>query len=488
MKKVLVVIYIILILILLKSIIHSGYNYRFDNDELYHLQKVYLLSNGFKPYSQFYTVYAPFLHLLLVPIFKISGFDLKTIYYAKIVMIILYLLRVGLMTIFTKSIFGNKAALLFLPLMLFEPFSLLTSMQVRPENFALLILIITYLLAIHALKKESFWRIFSVGLFTGLALISSIKLMPSILIIALGLPVYFLYSKKKRWAFVFVDGFIMTFLLLFFYLFTNGNLIPGFQQLFLDPWLLNSTISTSTPLNYFYIFESSLLYGQLGKPITWIFAMILPVLAFAGSYRMLVAGLNNGSDRLKRIFYIGLPLIFYTTWISMLFINSVWLQYYLPLTWMYCLFSAYLITDIWTNHRLPLAFRKIFVLGTIIFLLGVYITTFKGNYLRAEGSSTPELITASSLWNTTPNNRPTFANLLFRRPAYPIIYGGTLSPYMIQRFGPIYKSLEKNHLTIIYADDNFINQLDMASQIYIRENYKPDVLNPIIRRKITTSN
>lgn len=66
---------------LIRSVVTSGYYYIFDNDELYHTQVTYLLSNGYKPFTDIYlTVYPPLYHWFIQPLFTIGGFSFDTIY------------------------------------------------------------------------------------------------------------------------------------------------------------------------------------------------------------------------------------------------------------------------------------------------------------------------------------------------------------------------------------------------------------------------
>ena len=391
------------------------------------------------------------------------------------------------MTFFVKKIFGQNTAFWFLPIMLMEPFTLVTGMQTRPENFALLLLSVFLIILYYALKSQSAKKIFLSGIFLTLTFFGSLKLLPAVLMIILGLSIYCFLNNKKRLLLYFFDGLIAAFFLLFLFFYFSGNMLPAFQQLLLDPLLLNMTIPISTPFNFFYMIESSLLFGKLGRPITWIWALVLPMAAFAASYKVFLESIINNVKSGKYFFYLGLSLAFFVTWISMLFINSVWMQYYLPLTWFYCLFTAVLINDIQTNIKIKTAFRQIFTIIMIIFLIMVGKTTYEGNLVRSTGSNTIELQNIETLWKIVPLKEKTFPNILFRLPAYPIIYGGTLAPYMIERFGPVYRMLQKNNVNIITAEENYIRSLDKDSQNYIFINFKKDSPNPIIWRRIIKS-
>lgn len=485
MRKLFIAAYVILIAGLIFSAILSGYHYRFDNDELYHLQKVYLITKGYTPYKQFYSVYAPFLHWLLVPIYKIVSFGISTLEFGRLVMIMLFSLRVVITTYLASMIFGKRAIFFLLPLLLMEPFTIFSGMQIRPENLALVFFLIFLVLLFHGIKRSSNRLFFICGIFFSLCVLSSLKIAPAVSAVTL---VFYTHLLRKRlWSAMifFADGAAILSLIFFLILFIQGGATAGFQQLLLDPFLLNKSIRNPTPFYFFYIMESSLLYGRMGKPITWIIAMILPLIAFAGGYQVLKRAVAQKLESAESVISLGLFFAMSALFFALLLANSVWMQYYVPITWLYCFFAAYLLSDLLKSIDKNHLIKFIYLGGLIIVFLSTAHITIEGNIQRSGANHTVELDIIQKVWQDIPEDGLTFPNMLFRRPIYPIIYGGTLSPFMIERFGPIYKSIEQVALNNLYPlSDDYYSYLDVETKQYINTHYKRDETNPLLWKRI----
>ena len=254
-----------------------------------------------------------------------------------------------------------------------------------------------------------------------------------------------------------------------------------FLHVFLDPFRLNNSIPYPTWLGYFY-FTNPTIYGLEGKPMNWIFTWSLPVLAFAGAYQNVVASTLKNSGLVKTILF--LTLIF--QWVSMLFINSVFIQYYIPLNWLYAVFAAYFINDLLIKINGLVLLQKILMISFMILFILLYKSSVEGNLARAKITSDPIIKEVKESWRIIPEDSPAFPDVVFRKPVYPVLWGSTFAPYMRERYPQAFVSIEKYKIpTLIGLNDEYFSYLDFESQQYIQTHYERDMLdNRIWRRKV----
>ncbi|OGK40681.1 hypothetical protein A2954_00080 [Candidatus Roizmanbacteria bacterium RIFCSPLOWO2_01_FULL_37_12] len=486
-KKVLIylsyLVYFVILGFLLRSVFLSGYYYRLNADEVYHSNLVYLMLKGFRPYADFYSTYSPFLQLYLMPVFLLFGATLKAISASRILMIILYLLQICLMFLLVKRVFGKKVALLFVPLYLMDPFMVFVGMQIRPENLMMvfyLLFLLSFSYAYENAKSTKFY--FLSGILFALTLLMNLKILPSLIAFAGVFIIYVFKNKLFRQLLIFTNGFCLTFFIFFAYFLLAGYLPDMFQGLFIDPYTLNNSIPNATWLGYFY-FQNPVIFGIDGKPLNWIYAWLLPVLAFTGGY----AAINNSSDSdgiKKNIMKIILLLSLFLQWVSMLFINSVFIQYYIPLNWFYSVFTAYFIYHLVNRLDETKLLQNVAVGVLLIFFILVYHASVQGNIARSKMSDDPIVKEMNEFWRIVPENAPAFPNIPFRVPIYPVLWGSTFAPYLRDRFTPVYPAIEKNRLAVLTGlTDEFFSNLDTKSQQYILTNYQRDSTNNYIWKR-----
>src|SRR3989344_2133463 len=159
----------------------------------------------------------------------------------------------------------------------------------------------------------------------------------------------------------------------------------------------------------------------------------------------------------------------------MLFINSVFIQYYIPINWLYAVFTAYFIDDLLFKIEMSKFMRNgLIVIFLIIFVL-LYQTSIQANISRSNNTFDPIVKEATDFWKLIPEDRPTFPNLIFRKPIYPILWGSTFAPYMRNRYPPAFLALEKHKIPIPTGlTDEYFNFLDSQSREYILKNYQRD--------------
>lgn len=443
---------LLLLLPLLYSVIRSGYLYLYDNDEFSHAQKVYLIAQGLLPYRDFFSIYTPIFHWLLSPFYQLTGFNFTALAFSRILMILLFLLRLGLGFWIIKKLTNFTIALLSLFFLLCDPFTAFSAMQIRPDNLMLTF----YLLGLFFLLKNNWlW----VGLFFSLSFLTSLKILPS-LIIFLGFIVYYKNASKQ----LILGLLIPLFCFLAYFAFT-GNLIPMFQQVFGDAPLTNKSLLYPLPPGNFY-WPNPILFGFAGRPITFDYVWYLLILSFIGVY---IAIFETTKTPVLKL--LALTLI--THWLLLFRVKSIFIQYYLPLSWLFALFSAIAVVNIYQRIKLKLL-KPILLLSSILFCILLYSASFRANLWRSKIDWQSQKIGAQHIWSVIPDQEPTFPNYLFRLPGYPLTHGyfyGDIPQKILTRFGPVEKYLEEKQVKYLWLDDQYTQYLTASTKTYLRNHY-----------------
>lgn len=255
-----------------------------------------------------------------------------------------------------------------------------------------------------------------------------------------------------------------------------------FLHVFVDPFKLNSSIPYPTWLGYFY-FSNPTIYGLDGKPFNWMYAWMLPVLGFAGGYKSFFVSTQSNEKQkvMKQILFLSLV----TQWFSMLFIHSVFIQYYIPLNWLYAVFGAVFINDLVFKINFSKS-NKVGVAIAVFLIFGLLIkTSITANLNRSKLSWDPYLDEFTKVWKMIPEDSPAFPNVVFRRPIYPVLWGSTFAKYMRDRYPPAYLAIEKYKLPILtFLNDEYFGYLDRDTQDYIVKHYKRDRDDPLIWHRV----
>src|SRR6185369_426701 len=181
---------------LIYSFLSSGYHYQFDIDEFFYAQFTYLYAHGFRPYLDVYTsVYPPLFSWIIMPIFWLKGFTFDALYAVRVLMITLLCIRLACCFSILRTVFSKRTAFIFLPLFLFDPFAVFTTMQVRPDNFMLTFFTIGLLFFTQGLVYNRRKPLVLSGLFFGIALLFLTKIIPSLSVLGI---VFLFYCIAKR--------------------------------------------------------------------------------------------------------------------------------------------------------------------------------------------------------------------------------------------------------------------------------------------------
>lgn len=463
--------YIIVIILLIYSAFVSGFNYTFNSDELAHSQVSYLISKGYQPYKDFLFVFHPFFHLTILPIFKLLGPNLDAIVLTRLLMIFLFSLRILLSFSLVRIIFGKTASLFFLPLLLLEPITIFSSMQIRPDNLGFVLLPLGLLLFI---KKNYF----AAGIILFLALFTSMKLF-----LTIGTVFLFALLSIKRLYPLFI-GFFLGIIAYSLLVIINGS----FSEMFTNTFVYVKTMTHDSILfpprpGEFLLPDNSFIYGLPGKPATWIFLWFLPLLAGAGVFSV-VNNLLNKNEKysvIKIIFIVSLILEF----LSFLLIRAVFSQYYVLLNWFYVIFASVSLGEILDKLK-ETKLKRISVIAAFVLLIIISKSAISANFARSKLSFTENINALSKRFAQIPLNEYVFPNILFRPPAYPLITGlfiGDVPKSILDTFPPLEKALEDKKVPYLILTDYDFKYLNQSTVNYIKTRYSPSPQDPTLWKR-----
>lgn len=469
---------VIVVILLFYSVIRSGLFYEYDIDELNHTQNAYLIGNGYKPYTSFHMIFTPLFYWFQMPVYKTGGFNFDSIARMRIVMMTLFILRLFILFFLIKKIFGKLIALLFIPLLLLDPFSTFSASQIRPDNLMMVIFSLGMLTLSIALEKLSRPLFFLSGALFSLSFAVLIKILPGIAILIWIFTIYCYLKKSWKNFLFFLLGFPVPWVFLFLYFFLQGNLTDFLQNVFIFAFLNNISVLNSTPLSFFYSRTNLILFGTSDMQLPWVYVHFLPVLTIGGvlitAYPILCLRKRISYPEFLKIALIGLLSIF-ALWV--LTIPGVYVQYFLPLSWIMALFaSVFLFTFFtWVRKKSLIGFVFTMLLCLTLFVL-LTKDTIEVNSARAEMTSEKIIEYNTSQWMVIPPGEATFPNMLFRPIGYPLVYGafiGDTNPYVLKRWGKVEDYLKKRNVKYIFKNTYLWQHLSPSTRDYIDRNYQP---------------
>jgi len=477
MKKVLMMALGTLTVLLLISAVWSGYNYVFDNDELAHIHTIYLIVKGYQPYTSFFSIYTPVLHWLLVPLFRINGFFLSTIADARFVMILLFLLRIGAASLLIKELFGKRIAFLFIPIFLMDPFTVFTAMQIRPDNLMMTFYTLGLLVATLGVKRKDKRLVFVAGLFLGTAVVTMIKIIPSLCIFGV-LILIFHRAKGIRDAVIplFVGfGTIVGFFLFSF--FASGTLVVMIRQVIFDGKLLNDSLLYPVTPGNFYWPVNVYLYGFSDRSLVWIYEWGILIVGFSGAFRIFFHSVSEPLS-LRSLLKLLIPITLGIHWLLLFSFRSVFLQYYLPVSWLLAVGVAVVVDDLISTTYQNNIFRFTVLASLVTAFLLVGKASIDLNLMRASIDGHEEESRLEAILAKIPENEPVFPGFLFRPLVYPIPYGyyyGDMPSNVTTRFPPVGEILDKKNVRFLVATETYLSYLPKDAQQYIKEHFLKDL-------------
>lgn len=482
LKTIFISIFLASFILLAFTVIRSGYFFEFDIDELYHANTAYHIAKGYEPFRDFFLPYSPLFHALLLPAFTLYGYTLDAVQSMRLEMVILFLVRIVFTTVLVRIVFGWLAALLFLPLFLLDPLTQYASMQIRPDTFMMTVYIVGLVLLTHGLIKSKKSFLYASGALLGIAHLVSIKLIPSLGALFL---VLFVFGFRRRFS-GFIEvliGFIVPIMLFTAFYALKGLLIPMTTNLLWDAKAINETLKYPNVLGNFYWPSPRTYFGLSFKPALFQYLWSLPLLAFAGVYgSILHLDFSFSKPSGKNILQIILATSLVLQWLSLFFVRSVFIQYYMPVTWLFAVFSAVALAKFLHTIEINKAIYSVALLCMGCVYVYYLLPSLQANEEKLKITGVDQKRTIQNLWKYVPENSAVYPGILFRPLAYPVPYGFTfydLPQNLFTRYEPIQYFLEKHNVQYLNIDDKPWAQPDEATKQYILSNYQQDQRFPL---------
>jgi Dolichyl-phosphate-mannose-protein mannosyltransferase len=459
---------------LLYSVIQSGYHYQFDIDELFFTQYAYLYAHGFRPYLDVYTsVYPPIFQWITMPAFLLKGFTFDGIYTARMIMIGLYVLRLGFSFLFIKAVFNKRTAIFFLPLLLFDPFAVFTSMQYRPDNLMLVLYTVGLLLFVKALTNTSQKHMFFAGVSFGAAILVLSKILPSVIVTSVILCIYCLIKRQPKPFITLLIGLCVPFLLFALYLLSQGMLQEAIRQI-LEVKFLYSNFVYPIPINSLLKPDNIFIYGTMGKPITWVYALCLAPLGVAGLYHAMQTIVVKSSDDRKKIIILILGISLLCQWATLFIVQVAFMQHYMPVNWLFALFGAYAIDEMLMALKPKPFWHNAGILIIVVIFVNLSLASMRYNLFRSSITAADQIQGYQARWKQIPPEEAVFPSYFLRPSLYPVIYGGFIVNFpsvILNRLPNIPQLLEIKRPRLL-LDDYTLFRLPDDAQIFINAHYE----------------
>ena len=474
------VITILLIVPLAFSVFYSGYHYTYYGDELVHVNTVYLIAHGYRPFKDFFTIYSPLFHYLLLPFFTIYGFTPETIQASRFLMIGLFALQLLIGYAFMSKLFTKLTGLIFVLLMLLDPFTVFAGMQVRPDNLLMLVFFAGVLTLVYAISHRgifmghhsALW--FVSGCLMGLAVVISFKSIVMVGVLSLALFVYFLRKQTWRKYFTYVVGGVVAGILFCFLWIVQGSFRLMIEQLIVYPKAMSDGIWFPTRLGFFYQPNNTFVYGLAGKPVTWYIAVLLPIFALAGILYSLMAFRKQVQKSFWIITFICMLILQYAFLYT---IKCLFIQYYLTVNWILAFFAAIFITAIVGCIKHPIGKSIMYTLLLIVFLC-VSFESIRANMQRPHNiSQESQNVLMGKRWERISSDSLVYPSLLFRPLSQPIPYGYFLPeiPLFIQKKYPLpLTTISDTRVEYLILTPFHLQFIDQGTKLSIEKNFTND--------------
>lgn len=431
------ILFALIIGVLLATGIQSGIHFQFDQDELAHAQVSYLLTHGLVPYRHFFMTYTPVFHFIISPVFLLKGYSLDAMTLARFVMVGMFLLRVAASVWIAYHVFGKKVTAVFLLFFLIDPFTMYTAMQIRPDNLMMLLSTVGIALLLYAHGKRRLGYVFWSGILLTTSGIVLMKIVPTLAVICVALLWHGYKNREWQSVKVFLLGSIIPILLFFTYTTISGTTNEMVQEVVRDSYAINQSVAFPIPISHFYAPSKSALFDLYGAAYTRLpyFELALLTLAVIGLFLI-----RRTSSLFQWI--LGGSLI--AQGITLSFVHSVFIQYFLPITWLVTLFAAYAVVKM---VRGPVLLTLL-----IIILSFVSYDSVRANISRSYAVSNPTITWLTTVWKEVPDNASVYPNIPFRPLVYPLTFGyyfHDLPASVTNRLPPLVTTLERSQVQYI---------------------------------------
>ena len=202
-----------------------------------------------------------------------------------------------------------------------------------------------------------------------------------------------------------------------------------FNQVFVFSFTLSNLIINQVYYVFFHQPNNSFIYVLMGKPLTWAYVWVLPLLASAGAYLTLSNVVNNkrakseNIDKKKQLIQIILIASLVVQYLFLLNLNMAFIQYYIPFQWLLALFAAVILDDFIFIKFTSGFFHQLIKGGFFILFMVLVYVSIKANNARTIFRSELQISQFTPIWSKVPQNAAIFPNILFRPIAYPLSVG-----------------------------------------------------------------
>ena len=470
-KYILLAVYGVVVVFLLASVIHSGYLYQFDPDELFHVNLVFLLMHGLVPYRDFFVTYLPLFHWFLAPISYVTGYTFQLVEAARGAMIVLFIVRLLFMFFIARKLFGSLVAYICIPLYLFDPFTVFSGMQIRPDNLMMTFYITGILLVLHWYLNKKNSALPWAGLLLGASAVTLLKNIPATFLITLFILIELWKTRNYRSMANFMLAMAIPAVCFAVWTWYQRIFPSMIQQVVFDAKQLNDTLRYPENILNYYWPPNAVLYGFPGRPISWVYELCLPLLAFAGMFTTSLDIKAFGAKRRLVGWFTAACLL---QWVSLLFVRSVFLQYFLSVSWFLALFAATALNSVYKKICENSVYKHIAIGVGFLILTGGLVISWKANNTRAAISYKPQVTYIESQWRIIPNTAVVFPGMLFRLTIYPLGYGVNFVdfPHIVGRFGSPSVYLRRYHIPYVVIDHYNFSFLDEQTQDYVKAHYQ----------------
>ena len=468
--------YVTGIILLFVTLFYRALVFQFDADELQNAQKIYLISTGYIPYRDFFSVYPALLHLFFVPVFRIIGFTFAAITAARTVMFLLYLGTVWLLYRFVSRVFTPLVAAIWIFLYGIEPFTQFASWQLRVDN-PMMTLFAGGLLASWYGLNGNRRVLFLAGFLWSLSVLVGIKIAPLVVWFGIGEAAWLFWHKKPYRiipfaAGVFIPVAVCTGILMYYHAFPQA-----IRQIFFDGPLTNATRMYPPILVRWFEPRMYEFFGGNGRTVSWFIANIMPFLGAMG-FLFLMSFVKLKSIMVSEKTYMRMLLVvsFFIGWVYLFHIHAVFVHYFLVTSWISTLGGAYVLWFILrksAKHRIVM--QIIWAAASALFVIGVY-GGVRANMVASSYSTKETVAMYRQYWSVIPKGAFVFPGMLFRPPGHFIPYGyfyPELPDSIRSRYPSIPETLKGNRVSYVIANTYFLGLLDGKSAKAITSNFHP---------------
>jgi len=388
---------------------------------------------------------------------------------------VLFIIRLILIFFTARKLFGSLVAYISVVLYLFDPFTVFSGMQVRPDNLMMTFYLAgVFLILFWFLNKKPSLLPWA-GLLLGASVVSLVKNIPATLIVALFTLIQLHKTRNYRHMVQFIAALVLPAVCIGVWAWHQGILPFMIQQIVFDAKQLNDTLRYPENILNYYWPPNFVLYGFPGRPVTWVYELCLPLLAFAGMFTtFLNLKMFGAKGRLVGWFTAACLL----QWVSLLFVRSVFIQYFLPVSWFLAVFAAYTLTRTYEAIGVGRFYRQIISAAAILMLIGGLVVSWKANNTRALSSYAAQKAYLTTQWRIIPETATVFPGAVFRVNIYPLGLETNfvdLPSNLLKRYGSPSVYLQRYRIPYIVLDPYNFSFLDAQTQIYIKAHYQQDL-------------